>query len=582
MLKARNWKLLKNPMKSIKAVYLKIILVSAVLALMNGCSGSSFEAIGEGSDDLSSYGEDPLFKYAWHLSNTGQLVFANAPAVAGFDMNLTSTWAQNIHGSSVLVQVSDDGIEDTHEDLRANFSYANLSKNYSLQSPFIATKAAPIATTDNHGTSVAGLIAAVGWNARGSRGVAPNAKLLSANFLSDGVSRTSAKFINQASGSFDISNMSWGTTQNMIYDLDTDYETQLASMATSGRNGKGTLFVKAAGNDFAVDCNGSTNNCIGSSNFDSDNVNPYITVVAALNALGESASYSSIGSDIWISSFGGEFGDDSPAMMTTDRSTCRKGYSVTAETIPFEKGNSNENAKCNYTSSFNGTSSAAPTVSGAMALLLEANPNLTWREIKYILAKTATVDNFAVGGIAHPLRSTLTLPVGFIWEQKWVNNSAGFKFHNFYGFGRVNVDAAVTMAKAFAFDLGIFSKTNWVHLNSGLNLAIPDNNITGVSNSLTVVQNYTVEAVQIRINITHADISQLALELTSPNGTKSILVNARNSLVGLGNYQGEVFLSNAFYQEPSAGNWILKVIDAKSGNTGTLTSFGLNIFGGSH
>ncbi|MBC7420955.1 MAG: S8 family serine peptidase [Bdellovibrio sp.] len=557
----------------------KSFIIFTVCALVVGCGFKKFEA-----DLFSQTNADPLFKYAWHLLNVGQAVFSPAPAVAGYDLNLSATWNQQIYGRGVVVQVSDDGLEDTHEDLNANFPYLNISKNYTLSSPFTATSAAPIASDDNHGTSVAGLIAAVGWNKVGTRGVAPQSQLTVANFLSGAVSQSLAKYVDQAGGSFDISNMSWGGTQNTIDIVNTTYNAQLKSMITTKRGGKGAIFVKAAGNDFTVLCNGSTTTyCVGNSNFDSDNVIPYMIPVAAMNALGISSSYSSTGSSVWITAFGGEFGSDSPAMITTDRMGCTNGFSNSNRTTAFENGTNPENSGCNYTSTFNGTSAAAPVISGVVALLLQTNPNLSWREVKYILAKTATADHFVSGSIAHPLGSVL--PSGYVWEQKWITNAASFKFHNWYGFGRVNVDAAVAMAKNFITtpsNLGTFTETNWAQTNSGLALAISDNNATGVTNSIVVPAVLTVEAVQIKVNITHADISELALELTSPSGTKSILMNARNSLTGIANLVGETFLSNAFYQEPAAGTWTLRVIDAKSGITGTLTSFSINIFGGAH
>lgn len=551
----------------------------AVFSLTSGCSKSSFT-----SESSSTAHGDPLFKYAWHLYNTGQTVFASTPATAGFDLNLTNTWKQQIYGNGVQIQISDDGLEDTHEDLKANFSYLNQSKNYTLASPYTSTVAAPISDTDNHGTAVAGLVAAAGSNNSGSLGVAPKAHLTIANFLAGSVSQTTAQYLDQASGDFDISNMSWGTKQNTISPIDLTYNAQLKSMVTTKRNGKGALFVKAAGNDFSVLCNGSTSSyCIGNSNFDGDNVVPYLIVVAALNAQGESSSYSSIGSNLWISSFGGEYGSDTPAMLTTDRAGCTYGYAKSNQSTDFNKGATNENIACSYTSTFNGTSSAAPVLTGAIALLLEANPNLTWREVKYLLAKTATVDTYATGDLPHPLSSTL--PSGYIWEQKWITNAAQFKYQNWYGFGRVNVDAAVALAKSAIstpISLGAFTETNWAHANTGLSTAIPDNSATGATSVLNVANNLTVEAVQIKVSITHADISELALELTSPSGTKSILVNARNSLTGIADYADDVFVSNAFYQESSVGNWTLKVIDAKAANSGTLTSFSLNIFGGAH
>ncbi len=551
------------------------LILYAVLAVFAGCGFSRFKS--EASEAII----DPLLKYAWHIDNYGQSVFATTPATAGYDLNLRQTWTSQIYGKGIVVQVSDDAVEDTHEDLHDNFSYLGISKNYTLASPYTTTTVLPVAADDNHGTCVAGLIAAVGLNGVGSRGVAPKAHLTATNFLSSTVTVTSALKIDQATGSFDISNMSWGTTENSINTQSAAYTNQIKSMVNTGRGGKGTLFVKAAGNDFAVFCNGSTSTyCLGNANFDADNAIPYIITVGALNAQGQSASYSSVGSNLWISSFGGEFGSDSPAMITTDRTGCAKGYSISSKTTPFEKGSSAENLNCNYTSTFNGTSSAAPVLSAVIALILEANPQLSWREVKYILAKSAVADFFETGSIAHPLSAVL--PSGYVWEQKWITNGAGFKFHNWYGFGRVNVDAAIALAKAALagpLNLGLFSESNWVDANSALSIAIPDNDANGATNSIVVATNLKLEAVQIRVAITHADISQLALELTSPAGTKSIIVNARNALTGIGNYIEETFLTNAFYQENSVGTWTLKVVDAKVGTVGTLTAFKINFLG---
>lgn len=556
--------------------FLFFFLSCSAVVLLIGCNSKKF------SSNSSGVLNDPLLKYAWHISNTAQQVFASQPAVAGFDLNLSQTWSQRVYGQNIWIQISDDGLEDTHEDLLTNFTYFNKSKNYSLASPYLSTTSRPIASDDNHGTAVAGLVSAIGWNGKGSRGVAPKSRLTSANFLSGSITQTLAKYIDQADGDFDISNMSWGSTQNQIYTLDTAYNAQLKNMVTNKRNGRGTVFVKSAGNDFAVLCNGSSSSyCVGNSNFDSDNVIPYLIVVAALNAQGTSASYSSVGACVWVSSFGGEFGSDSPAMISADRSGCSSGYSKASASGTFEKGSSGENSDCNYTAKFNGTSSAAPLVSGVVALLLEVNPLLSWREIKYILAKTSTADSYNTGTINHP--QSLTLPTGYAWEQKWITNGASFKYHNWYGFGRVNVDAAIALAKTSlntSLGLGSYTETNWAHASTGLSSAIPDFDAGGVTETINVSTQLKIEAVQIKVDVTHSDISELALELTSPSGTKSILVNALNSLSGVTDFSGETFLSNAFYQENSQGNWTLRVVDAKAGNTGTLTSFSLNFFGG--
>ena len=171
------------------------------------------------------------------------------------------------------------------------------------------------------------------------------------------------------------------------------------------------------------------------------------------------------------------------------------------------------------------------------------------------------------------------MPAGYIWEQRWITNAAGFKFHNWYGFGRANVDAAMNLAKNYNVNLGAYTSSNWINNIAGLNLAIPDNSATGVSSTMNVVSHIRLESVQLQVWITHADISELALELTSPSGTKSIVVNMRNSLSGIANYEGEVLLTNAFYQENSFGNWTLKVVDGKAAKTGSLTRWSLNFTG---
>lgn len=565
-------------MKSFKLIYKTFLKTAVALAMITSCTQSGFTA----SSSVSA--GDPLLKYAWHISNTGQKVFAPVAGTAGFDMNLTATWRSGIVGNGVQIQISDDGLDDDHEDLKANFPYLNQSKNYTISSPYVSTTAAPIGVEDNHGTSVAGLIAAVGNNGVGAMGVAPAASLTIANFLSTAVSQSLPKELDQASGNFDISNMSWGFSQNELTPIEPTYEAQLKSMVTTKRAGKGAIFVKAAGNEYITYCNGSTSlPCVGSSNFDGDNILPYLIVVAALNAKGEQSSYSSIGSDIWVSAFGGEYGDDTPAMLTTDRTGCSVGYSKSGELPAFNGGTNGENTTCNYTATFNGTSSAAPTLTGAIALLLEANPNLTWREIKYILASTSTVDGYATGAQTHPLG--LTLPTGYDWDQKWITNAAQFKFHNAFGFGRINTDAAVTRALSLPTSplaLGTYTESNWAHSNTGLTTPIPDNSATGATDTLNVATALTIEAVQIKVSATHADISELALELTSPSGTRSVLVPALNALTGIPNFVNDVFLTNAFYQETTVGTWTLKVIDAKTGNTGTLTDFSLNFYGGAH
>ncbi|WP_413584729.1 S8 family serine peptidase [Bdellovibrio sp. HCB274] len=588
--------------KILSALMLTFCSASLSLLLVN-CNGSGFEL----ADTCFNDGGDPLFSYAWHLANCGQAGVSRTGGTSGMDLNLRATWSAGILGNGVKVRVSDDGLENTHEDLKGNFQTVALrSRDYSLSAtptpnssvwtsataqPFNCPNANPnLSAYDDHGTAVAGLIAAVGGNGVGSRGVAPKAQLSIANLLSCKIAQTDDMLIDQATGTdFDILNMSWGVDQNKKPVVNTTYESQLRYAVTNYRSGKGAILVKAAGNFLATECNdtafdGISDNetvCIGNSNFDGDNTNPYQIMVGALNAKGIASSYSSPGANLWISGFGGEFGYSSPAMVTTDRTGCANGFSYTGASnlLSFENGAS-PNANCNYTATFNGTSSAAPTISGVAALLLEANPNLTWRDVKYILAKTADpVDYVTTGSIPHPRAKYVSIPTGYSWELPWRTNGAGFKFQNWYGFGKVNVDAAVALAKSYASTLGTYHESAWANF-TGLNLVVPANSAAGETSTVTISaadQNVKIESVQIRLEVTTTDISDLAIELTSPSGMRSIVVNMHNSLKELDNYTNEVFLTNAFYQERSTGLWTLKVISG--GSSATITSWGIRFTG---
>ena len=149
--------------------------------------------------------------------------------------------------------------------------------------------------------------------------------------------------------------------------------------------------MKSAGNSFFA-CESIEHTIRGeigcsSSNGDPTHSVPFLVVVGALNASDTRAGYSSTGSNLWISAPAGEYGDRFPASISTDQQGRDRGYVILSN-----RGLANQdmlNPTGNYISTFNGTSAAAPNASGAIAVLLSANPDLTWRDVKYILAKTA-------------------------------------------------------------------------------------------------------------------------------------------------------------------------------------------------
>lgn len=195
--------------------------------------------------------------------------------------------------------------------------------------------------------------------------------------------------------------------------------------------------------------------------------------------------------------------------------------------------------------------------------------------MKYILAKTAEKIHPNAGAQPHPVAS-LNL-AGHTYEMPWITNQAGFNFHNWYGFGRVHVDNAVALAKNYPFALGTYKTTSWKHDSGSINVPITDNAAAGVNRSMAVTDLMVIEAVQVRVSIMGC-ASDIGLELTSPSGTKSILMNINSKLRDT-SIDNHVFLSNAFYGESTNGNWTLKVIDGKSTCATRLTNWKLNFSG---
>jgi len=565
---------------------------------------------------------DPLAAQQWHLKNTAQNAFSDLPGTAGMDINVDPVFsAFGYAGKGVTVAVVDTGMEIAHEDLAANV-VPNGSWNFNTGG-FDPTNTAD--SSGDHGTSVAGLIA-MARNTVGGIGVAPSARLKGFNFLSM-ATPTEVAFLDSIGASSAgpnsqdvfIFNQSFGIGTVQDLPVDPNDEAQYRFGVTSLRGGKGALYVKAAGNGFlgytdtttGLDASCAAANATQSfangtfaglscenASFDPDNTLPFQIVVGAINALGIRATYSTAGSAIWVSAPGGEFGRNqaldpgfiapvySPAMVTTDQSGCARGFSSTTinQGSAFDNGGA-PNGACNYTNGMNGTSSATPVTAGVIALMLEANPALTWRDVKHILASTARQIDAARAAV------TVLLPnpapnSPYIAEPAWTVNKAAptpFHFHNWYGFGMVDASAAVNVARFYALgQLGSLSDTGFIASAGALALAVPDNSAAGATNVLSVPSSLAlqfIEAVQIRVDVTHPSTGDLGVELTSPQGTRSVLKTIRDGFTGSANLGNMVLLSNAFYGENPAGGWTIKVVDGNPANTGTLNSWAIRVYG---
>lgn len=559
-------------------------------------------------------GGDPLYSQQWHLKNTAQNSFSLGRGLKGNDLNVEGAISSGATGEGVVVAVVDNGVEITHEDLQNNVI---VGGSYNLITG--TNNPTPFADSAAHGTEVAGIIASEGWNDLGGRGVAPDASLVGFNYLDQdplcahptlenfltclaGVQTFSNFAKSHGKSAFSdtarVFNQSYGYSPTLPYTSDADEDELMLDVVKHGPDGKGSLFVKAAGNGFqyfkfqnafwapsiAV-IKGEDNNHglpFHNANMSPDNTNVFNLVVSATNAEGQLSSYSSIGSNVFVAGAGGEYGEEAPAIVTTDRMSCTKGSATTNERpkTGFMGGEHPLNQQCNYSSTMNGTSAATPSVAGVIALILSANPDLNWREVRDILAKTSTKIN--------PDQSPIMLDVNgkanFEAMGAWVDNAAGYHFNNLYGFGRVDATAAVNLARSYASELGEYVISDWTKKDK-LDMAIPDGNPSGVTDANTVLDNLIIEGVQIELNIDHKRLPDLAIELISPSGTHSMVMTPYNGFTFQGvadktnpdeivtGYVDTPMLSNAFYGESSAGDWMLKVTDVNSGQYSFWTQY---------
>ena len=236
----------------------------------------------------------------------------------------------------------------------------------------------------------------------------------------------------------------------------------------------------------------------------------------------------------------------------------------------FNNGDHSENTECNYVSTFNGTSSAAPSVSGVVALMLEANSALTWRDVKHILATTAD-----------QVDASRTYTLNGIPQYEWETNSAGYKFHNWYGFGKIDAAEAVTTAASYTADSrGSFVTTGYKGSGT-LNATITQANVLSTINvTKPSGSNDFVEFVRVTIRMSHSAAKTVGFRLQSPDGT---VINILQPYTNIGtNPELTVFDIGvgALYGESVEGSWTLAANDyLVDGVTGSLTYWGVEVFG---
>jgi subtilisin family serine protease len=527
---------------------------------------------------------DPLFGQSWHLSNTGQ-----GGGTAGMDIRALSAWTKYI-GRNILVAVADDGVELTHPDLAGN-AWARPAGTTLVDAgnANLVTGAAVTPGTggagDNHGTSVAGVIAASGNNALGSLGVAPGAKLVAYRILGQGSASSGDAFQQALNDGVAVINNSWGN--------DTAFNTPGAAtlanqvkLATEGRGGLGTIVVWAQGNERGSTVGGQ--NLTGTDGgLDAATANRFTIAVAAVDNNGVVTEYSTRGANLLISTPGG-VGDprlqNGNGIVAVDRVGPANGY------------NDQDSPAGDYTG-FNGTSAAAPVLSGIVALMLEANPRLGYRDVQEILAYTARQVDFGAGtGDAATMNRT-----PWVGTQAGNANGGGLKFSTDYGFGLADAGAAVRLAETWT------AQKTEANLITGTANAAATGVITAggqpaaqvftttfnMAQAAGALAGFRVNRIELDLGITAPRPQDLTIDLTSPGGTKITMARTPgNAFVkGEGNSYdpnqpiawpeaGFTLNSPGFWGENAVGAWKLDVTAAaNAANASSVTSAVLKVYG---
>jgi len=433
-------------------------------------------------------------------------------------LNVTGVW-DDYTGQGVKIAIHDDGVDQTHPDISTNYD-ATIDDD-----PGVA----------EHGTFVA---AAAGGERDGTGivGVAYDATL--AVYELPNIFDWSFTGLEN----FDVVNNSW--TQN-VDALDegssgTLISNSLNTLVDTGRGNLGTINVFIAGN----------NRDEGDSPNYSDGPNSrYAITTASINLDGTYSDFSSPGSSILVSAPGGQ-------IVSAD-TVGSAGFSDSTYVFGADY----------FTGS--GTSAAGPLVSGVIALMLEANSGLGWRDIQEILAYSAWNSDPLHGG----------------WDTNGAANwnGGGLQVSHDYGFGLVDAQTAVRLAESWQ----TVRKSSNEITTSGSSApasAIPDNG--SVSDTINLATDIEIDHVEVTVSIDHTLRGDLVIELTSPDGTTSVLMNRPekdpndpDDRGALGDDVSWRFYTTHHWGEHSQGDWKLTVRDLATGDTGTLTDWSIDIYG---
>ncbi|XP_043793748.1 furin-like protease 1 isoform X1 [Apis laboriosa] len=448
--------------------------------------------IKRGPSNLRTVLNDEMWPQMWYL-NRGK----------GLDMNVQEAWAEGITGRGVVVTILDDGLEKNHPDLYKNYDpQASYDVNNHDEDPMPRYD---VLDSNRHGTRCAGEVAATANNSLCAVGVAFGAGVGGVRMLDGDVTdAVEARSLSLNPQHIDIYSASWGPDDD---GKTVDGPGELATRAfiegiTKGRNGRGSIFVWASGN--------------GGRDHDNCNCDGYTNSIWTLSI----SSATENGQVPWYSE----------ACSSTLATTYSSGSSGEKQVVTTDLHH-----LC--TTSHTGTSASAPLAAGICALALEANRDLTWRDMQHIVVRTAKPANLKA--------------------MDWVTNGVGRNVSHSFGYGLMDAAAMVRLAKRWRTvpeqhkcEVSAPHMGRPIPPKSQLTLELHVKECSGVN---------FLEHVQAKVSLMASRRGDLQIQLTSPQGTKSTLLAKRSHDVSKAGFNQWPFMSVHTWGERPHGTWKLEI-----------------------
>ncbi|KAL3613164.1 Neuroendocrine convertase 1 [Castilleja foliolosa] len=480
-----------------------------------------------------------LFKKSCHSMKDCTQDTRTVDNLPRLDLNVLPVYAMGFNGAGVRVSVLDDGIEHNHTDLQDNYMDPEISWDSNDHDPDPSPRYEE-RMRNSHGTRCAGEIAMTANNRKCGVGVAWGAKVGGVRMLDGRITdrlegeaigkrrqqtrvtsfpriqvrlETAALVCNPheekyrlmvekiqnkftrflylkrpfAFDKVDIYSASWGPNDD---GRTVEGPGRLAVEAfkqgiAKGRGGKGTIYVWANGNG-----GGNEDNC----NCDGYSSSIYTISIASASQHGLFPWYGETCSSTLATAYSSGAYEDQKIATTDTGDSCTLGHT--------------------------GTSAAAPLAAGIIALALQANPNLTWRDVQHLIVWTS---EYA------PLSSNLG------WQINRVNS-----------------------------------------IETGINSEEPVKIFIKVTDC---VVNY-MEHVELIVNLRYTRRGALEIYLISPQGTKIQLLGPRPNDASKAGFVNWPLMSVGTWGENPNGVWTAIILDKTSeNNRGEIGQISLVIHG---